>query len=179
MRIQDHVGNLVTGRVKPGNMFKLNNIAKQLLKEDEEGYRGLIGGFEEQEHVNDYTLLFWSNAHDLALVLNRENRSHYLVYVEMITSEYYSDDFIGSREYGWDEDGQTSTLIFHPSGGYQSLEEEGILFFTKHHTEDGDFTDSLTEFKETYKEILKITPENERMVIMAFKDFFISYSDRD
>ena len=179
MRIQDHVGNLVTGLVKPGKMFKLHNILKQLLKEDEDGYRGLIGQFEDSEDVRNYYLLFWSDGHDLALVLNNETKTNYLVNVDMITNEYYSDDFVGSWEYDYDEDGPTSFRRYHPSGSYESLEDDGILFFTKHLTEDGDLTDDLSEFEENHKEILKITQENERAVIKAFKDFFISYSDRD
>jgi len=179
VKTQVHVGNHVIGLVKPGKMFKLHNILKQLLKEDEDGYRGLIGQFEDSEDVRNYYLLFWSDGHDLALVLNNETKTNYLVNVDMITNEYYSDDFVGSWEYDYDEDGPTSFRRYHPSGSYESLEDDGFLFFTKHLTEDGDLTDDLSEFEENHKEILKITQENERAVINAFKDFFISYSDRD
>jgi hypothetical protein len=167
-------------------MLKLHRLAKQIFESSEDSYRGLIGRFDDSQDVDNYDVKFWSSwaktlrldDDDLALVLNTETNTNYLVNVDMITNEYFSTDFVGTTEYGWDEDGRTSTTIYHPDGD-EDLEEEGILYFTKHLTEDGDLTEDVSEFKEGHKEILKITAKNKTSVIKAFKSFFITYSDRN
>ena len=157
--------------IKGTNDLKVN-VYKLINESDDEGYYSFVGHFPDQEDPHDFILVYGDSGYDMGIVKNRSTDELYLVDYNFIDSLYNTDFYFKVSDY--DDEG----IIGHsyePSDD-PVLEPSGIELFVKHHVENNTFTTDPSSFEENTG-VIKLTNENQMILLKKYKEFFIDYMD--
>ena len=156
--------------------MKLVGLFRKVLSEsddDYDGYYDFVNTDFSGESLSSYFLKFEYSDCALCYSKNENNEeTYYFMYLDNIPMDYYTDYYESYIDYDDDGDRYRS----NDRTGNEELEETGILLYLKHNLNTGEYTENLNRFNDGEFDIIKLTPENERMIIKNNKEFFLKAS---
>jgi hypothetical protein len=153
--------------------MKLVGLFRKVLEEIE-GYYGFVNTDFDNENINSYFLKHQSGEFALCYTMDENNeQTYYFIYTEAIPNDYYVDYFEGYMDY--DDDG--SRYKAYDATNNTELDKSGIVLYLKHKLKANDYTENFQSFEEDGDfDIIKITPENEKLLFKTHKKFFFDAS---